>query len=888
MFYPSQKYNSGMDKRKQAVTVAVRVRPLRPEIGERNSGWNVNDNMLIERANPDSRFSFDYVFTKEQNTREIYDRVVAGPIVQSCMGGFNATVFAYGQTSSGKSFTMLGEGKHVGIVPFAVEDMFSIVAEQQRNGKDFVIKCSMLEIYNEQLRDLLAPSDSPANTLRIVNSPMRGVYVDGAVRQTVTSTEQFINYIHKEAEARRVTAAHSMSDRSSRSHCIVRLDVECWETSGGESKLTDASFESDLRDVDARGNPINIQQSDSLKMSALHLVDLAGSERISKTGATGDRKKEGANINKSLLFLGTVIEKLSDPENRKKGHIPYRDSMLTRILQTALGGNSVTTVIAAITEAEEHLEETRSTLKFAFRASQVKNVIHRNEINDDKSRIKNLEKEAKEIRKSLVGKQLLLLSYKLKLRKYQLSGGEIGVKSEHKMISSLQITNNKLTEELDTLRQHGGGVGGTSQTVDQLNAKIEMLENQIKDLEEESTQLQASQEDLEKLCDELESDNDLKTKKADRFRKEKRLANEEVENSKNLIQELQDKVYQLSLGNKQHSQQLEAELGKARSHNDSDLQHEVADARSKIIDLEQKYAILQDQHVESEALHRKGAASLQEHDREATKEMDKARETAKQQTRLCRKLLRLGQLASGKKLKEDEEEEEENGEPILVKEREVDQTERQLRHLIDGNKNKPPAIVSSSGASQLEGDSNQIQSSLKELQGALEKRAAVTTYVEEDEEFPDIPVKIKGMSLDGEKPASRPTRRTPTAAIYKDPIDQSVILNDTRNDDVVELTQRIAVLESSLAQRDSHRDVIIDTKLKRMQDLVIRLHNNNLNLQSEVSRLADDSIQLKEFITQRKLTNKLPSSLQSPTLSGSEIIAAAHNKPIFEHPTWKK
>eukprot|EP01060_Flectonema_neradi_P027423 TRINITY_DN3702_c4_g1_i1.p1 TRINITY_DN3702_c4_g1~~TRINITY_DN3702_c4_g1_i1.p1 ORF type:complete len:899 (+),score=199.44 TRINITY_DN3702_c4_g1_i1:58-2697(+) len=871
-----------MDKRNQAVTVAVRVRPLRPDIGERVSGWNVDQNMLVEKSNPDSRFSFDYVFTKEQNTREIYDRVVAGPIVQSCMGGFNATVFAYGQTSSGKSFTMLGEGKHVGIVPYAVEDMFSIVAEQQRNGKDFVIKCSMLEIYNEQLRDLLAPPDS-TSTLRIVNSPMRGVYVDGAVRQTVTSTDQFIKYIHKEAEARRVTASHSMSERSSRSHCIVRLDVECWETSGTESKITDASFESDnLREVDARGNPINIQQSDCLKMSALHLVDLAGSERISKTGATGDRKKEGANINKSLLFLGTVIEKLSDPENRKKGHIPYRDSVLTRILQTALGGNSVTTVIAAITEAEEHLEETRSTLKFAFRASQVKNVIHRNEINDDKSRIKNLEKETRELRKSLVAKQLHLLSCKLRLKKFQISGSDVGLKTDKQQILSLQATNSKLTEELDLLTRQGGGSGGggggSSETITQLNAQIEMLQNQIHELEEDSLQLQQAQEELEKLCEDLESDNDLKTKKVDRFRKEKRQAQDELESTKLQNQELQDKIYQLTLGNKQQSEQLEAELGKAHSQNDSDLQKQVAETRSKYKDLEQKYAFLQDQYAEAEAQSRKGAASQQEHDKELSNEAASAKESAMQQAAFCRSLQNLCLAVLGKPPKEDKPDQP----PTLVKEREMDQITRQLQHFIDSNRNKPPAITASSHSGE---GVNQIHSSLRELQGALDKRSAVSQYADESEEFPDIPVKIKGMSISGEKPAVRATRRT-TASTHRDPT-STLKATSNVNGNTAELAQKIANLESSLAQRDSHRDIIIDTKLKRMQDLVIRLHTNNLNMQSEVNRLADESTQLKEFIAQRKLTSKLPSNLQAPTLSGSEITAAVYNKPVKEHPNWR-
>eukprot|EP01064_Diplonema_japonicum_P035066 TRINITY_DN747_c4_g2_i1.p1 TRINITY_DN747_c4_g2~~TRINITY_DN747_c4_g2_i1.p1 ORF type:complete len:875 (+),score=196.84 TRINITY_DN747_c4_g2_i1:55-2625(+) len=847
------------DRRHQAVSVAVRVRPLRPDIGEENSGWDIEGNTLLERGNPDVKFSFNHVYTREHSTLDIYNGCVAGPIVQSCMAGFNATVFAYGQTSSGKSFTMLGEGHHQGIVPLAVGDMFRHVEEQQATGRDIVIKCSMLEIYNEHLRDLLLEDqpDQQRPLLRVVSSPMRGTYVDGAIRRTVTSPAQFIQYIHKEAAARRVQATHSMNLRSSRSHCIVRLDVECWE--GGS---IDASFvsenETSTRDVSASGVPTG-NGSDSLKMSALHLVDLAGSERISKTGATGARKTEGANINKSLLFLGTVIEKLSNPDH--KGYIPYRDSLLTKMLQTALGGNSVTQVIAAITEADMHKEETRSTLHFAYRASRVRNVISRNEISDDKSRVRKLETDIKSMRKALVAKQLSLLSSRLKLKKFQISGVAPQHTGTTKIIEALESANTALRQELSS-RPSGASTGN----FEELQSQLQQYQQRSEELEEDVKQLQEAQDTLEGLCKELEEENDTKIKKVDRFRKEKKAAETQLASVRNANVELQDKVLQLEAEKKGFGEKMENELSRVRQQGGSEAMQEVTELRKQLTELTEKHNGLLQLYTQAETGYRQNTAAQQDAEKETTAEIEKLKKEAVEQAEFCRRLMKAASTSAVDGHK---------NETGLVKEREIAAVEKQLRSFISSRQSHPPAVLSYEPP----------VSQLKQLTNVQNKFEPRENTVEEDEEFPDIPVRIRGM--DAETKATR--RRRPNTAGSVTATASNMSVASVASSSAVssafsepsiaqnvatQMQERILFLEDAISQRDSQRDVIIDTKLKRMQDLLVRLHGTNVNLEQTVNKVADDARQLREFIDLRRLTGKLPPNLVAPLPASDDLINA--------------
>eukprot|EP00755_Sulcionema_specki_P010242 Sspe_Gene.45935::Locus_22824_Transcript_1_1_Confidence_1.000_Length_2626::g.45935::m.45935/K11498/CENPE; centromeric protein E len=828
-------------RRQQAISAVVRVRPLRPDIGEERSGWEITDNTISEKGNPDVRFTFDTVFRERTSTRELYESVIAGPIVQSCMAGYNATVFAYGQTSSGKSYTMLGEGESPGLVPLAVDDMFAIAGEQQGQGRDFVIMASMIEIYNEQLRDLLvAPGTEPRN-LRIVQSPLRGVYVDGAVRKTVTSKSQFMEYIHAEAAARRVCAAHSMNERSSRSHCIVRLDVECWdrdETSGEE----------------AGDRSMMPSEGDSIKMSALHLVDLAGSERLTKTGATHDRKREGSNINRSLLFLGTLIKTLSDPDH--KGHVSYRDSNLTRILQTALGGNSVTTVIAAITQADIHKEETKSTLLFASHASRVRNVVHRNEMSDDKTRIRRLEAEAKSLRHSLVGKQFVILSKELCLRKLRREGGgSAEVMQLRALVSSLQQSNEKLRLESPQPS------GDSDREVQQLKAQLHEISLQRDELERDNQQLLEEQDNLEQLCRELEEDNDSQVQRIEKLKKEKKELERAVEDARAESAEATARL-----------RAAEEERVKAIAGPD--------DLKKQLSDLQAKHSALLDLYAKAEASHRQATAAQEEAAKEWAKEIEKAKEVATAQASFCRRLVHVAAC-----LRPDHQNDPPGDGP--VKEREVDQAVRQLQSFVSSRQSHPPAICpdGSGGVSHTDPLARLTKNNIP--------------HGEDDDEPPPPKVRIKGMLPS--QPASSSSAPSP-ASVEPAPIRIKKKSSESRGEgDTVQikplggmqrsqeeaLLRRIRELEEAVAQRDSTRDVIIDTKLKRMQDLVIRIYNNELNLKEVVTRLATECQQLREFVDLRKLSSKLPKNLRGPPPNAAELISAAENKPIRDHPMWR-
>ncbi|KAI8869694.1 kinesin-domain-containing protein [Ramicandelaber brevisporus] len=256
------------------------------------------------------------------------------------MTGINGTIFAYGMTASGKTHTQYGSKKEPGIIPKAIERIFDII--DQTPDRVFMLSVSFMEIYNECIRDLLADPQKPN----------RDVYVDGLSEIIVTSPADILHHLAT-GERNRHVGETDMNARSSRSHTIFRINIE---------------------------TPV---MPSSVRQSCLNLVDLAGSERAKDTGAEGERLKEGAHINKSLLTLAAVIGKLADERNSATAgaggggggyvHIPYRDSKLTRILQTSLGGNARTAVICTITPSPLYISESMSTLHFASNAGRVCN-----------------------------------------------------------------------------------------------------------------------------------------------------------------------------------------------------------------------------------------------------------------------------------------------------------------------------------------------------------------------------------------------------------------------------------------------------------------------------------------------------------------------------------
>lgn len=362
-----QYYYTENPSSKENVTVTVRFRPLSPrEIrqGEEIAWYADGETILRNEDNPSIAYAYDRVFGPTTTTRHVYD-IAAQHVVSGAMDGINGTIFAYGVTSSGKTHTMHGDQRSPGIIPLAVKDAFSII--QETPNREFLLRVSYLEIYNEVVNDLLNPA---GQNLRI-REDSQGTFVEGVKEEVVLSPAHALSLIAAGEEHRHVGSTN-FNLLSSRSHTIFTLTIEsspCGENSAGEA----------------------------VNLSQLHLIDLAGSES-SKAETTGVRRKEGSYINKSLLTLGTVISKLTDG---RAAHIPYRDSKLTRLLQSSLSGHGRVSLICTVTPSSSSSEETHNTLKFAHRAKHIEILAAQNKIIDEKSLIKKYQNEIRLLKEEL-------------------------------------------------------------------------------------------------------------------------------------------------------------------------------------------------------------------------------------------------------------------------------------------------------------------------------------------------------------------------------------------------------------------------------------------------------------------------------------------------------
>ncbi|XP_069036060.1 kinesin-like protein KIF13B isoform X2 [Lepisosteus oculatus] len=327
-------------------------------------------------------FAYDYCFWSMDESEK--DKFAGQDVVFQCLGesllqnafqGYNACIFAYGQTGSGKSYTMMGSADQPGLIPRLCSALFERTLQYQREEESFTVEVSYMEIYNEKVRDLLDPKGS-RQALRVREHKVLGPYVDGLSRLAVTSYKD-IESLMSEGNKSRTVAATNMNEESSRSHAVFNII------------LTHT-----LKDI----------QSGTCgeKVSKLSLVDLAGSERAAKTGAAGERLKEGSNINKSLTTLGLVISALADQgagKNKNK-FVPYRDSVLTWLLKDSLGGNSRTAMVATVSPAADNYDETLSTLRYADRA---KSIVNHAVINEDPNAriIRELREEVEKLREQL-------------------------------------------------------------------------------------------------------------------------------------------------------------------------------------------------------------------------------------------------------------------------------------------------------------------------------------------------------------------------------------------------------------------------------------------------------------------------------------------------------
>ncbi|KAK3382459.1 kinesin motor domain-containing protein [Lasiosphaeria ovina] len=352
------------------VIVSVRVRPDAAGSDKTEGGeWMMDGrkSLISYQGKEAGDYYYDNVFTTNDDNSRVYDHS-AKRLVRRVMEGYHGTVFAYGMTGTGKTFSMQGTASSPGVIPLAITDIFSYIRETP--SREFLLRVSYLEIYNEKIHDLLSMptgngiGPSQMEEIKLREDSKRGVYASPLKEEIVQSPTQLLRVIARGDQARR-TASTQFNARSSRSHAVVQIVVESRERVPGNP----------AGDSKRQGLPPG-----GVRVSTLSLIDLAGSE---KAAETKERRQEGSHINKSLLTLGTVIAKLSDskdkdgkPADKDGKHLPYRDSKLTRLLQGALSGNSLVSILCTIqigsagsvATANSHTTETLNTLKFASRA----------------------------------------------------------------------------------------------------------------------------------------------------------------------------------------------------------------------------------------------------------------------------------------------------------------------------------------------------------------------------------------------------------------------------------------------------------------------------------------------------------------------------------------
>ncbi|KAJ1961450.1 Kinesin-like protein kip2 [Dispira parvispora] len=415
------------------VQVTVRVRP--PNAQERGGAglldtWDIDTQSnrisltaeFIERVRkPPAEFYYDKVVDGSDN-HQVYAHSVQS-VVRSAMEGYNGTVFAYGQTASGKTYTMTGTPSQPGVIVQAIHEVFRYIRESAEH-REYLLRISYLEIYNEAIRDLLSPHTTD---LRIHDDRKRGVYVSPLKEEVVTTPTQVFQIL-KSGEANRHIGETDFNSHSSRSHTIFQLVVESRERNGS-----------------GVGTPVRLRSNSNpmryagVRVSQLNLIDLAGSE---KATGNAERRKEGAFINKSLLTLGTVIAKLTSD---KAGHIPFRDSKLTRILQSSLSGHARVSVIATVSPASANYEESINTLKFAARVKRVMVRAETHQVMDDKALLQKYRLEILDLKSKLqqvnqnIGRENELIIWRREKQKYQ------------EELMELQLSRTALKERIDHL-----------------------------------------------------------------------------------------------------------------------------------------------------------------------------------------------------------------------------------------------------------------------------------------------------------------------------------------------------------------------------------------------------------------------------------------------------
>ena len=440
------------------IKVCVRIRPPNPLDDSDICAWQW-DRQTVNMVRPSRRssfhmdsgdmtsapydmtmpsFTFDYLFHPEDDNSQIYNDL-GKTIVAKALEGYHGCIFTYGQTASGKTFTMNGTARSPGLIPHASFDIFEMI--EATPDRAFSVRLAYLELYREQVLDLLNPDVTASERIKIQFDPKVGTVITGLTEESVSSPQQIMVLLQR-GEALRHVGATDMNEKSSRAHTIFRLLIE--------SKSRDPT---DL----------------VTRKSTLNLIDLAGSENARMTNAIGDRAKEAKFINQSLLTLSTIIQRLGEVRSGG-GHLPFRDSKLTRILQDPLSGNSVIAIICTISTSLKCADETTNTLKFAARAKKI--TLSRAMINehmDDKSLIRHYENEISSL-KNMVSELMSRLQHGAAAN----SIGPIIKSSVSKLIESMERYMEKAKASL----------GDNGNVIDELKMHEVEVQTMLKDIKE--------------------------------------------------------------------------------------------------------------------------------------------------------------------------------------------------------------------------------------------------------------------------------------------------------------------------------------------------------------------------------------------------------------------
>ncbi|XP_052185435.1 kinesin-like protein KIN-5D [Diospyros lotus] len=481
------------------IQVIVRCRPLSEDeqrlrtqsvISCNENRKEVSAVQNIANKQIDRNFLFDKVFGPTSQQRDLYHQAVS-PIVFEVLEGYNCTIFAYGQTGTGKTYTMEGGGRKkngefptdAGVIPRAVQQIFDILEAQ---NAEYSMKVTFLELYNEEITDLLAPEESSKyiddkskKPIALMEDGKGSVFVRGLEEEIVTSADEIYKILEK-GSAKRRTAETLLNKQSSRSHSIFSITIHIKErTPEGEEMI---------------------------RCGKLNLVDLAGSENISRSGAREGRAREAGEINKSLLTLGRVINALVE----HSGHVPYRESKLTRLLRDSLGGKTKTCIIATISPSIHCLEETLSTLDYAHRAKNIKNKPEINQKMMKSALIKDLYCEIDRLKQEVYAAREKNGVY-IPRDRYLQDEAEKKAMTENieRMELDLEARDKRVVELQELYNSQQLLTAGLTDKLEKTEKKLQETENTLADLEERYRQANATIKEKEYLISNL-----LKSEKA--------------------------------------------------------------------------------------------------------------------------------------------------------------------------------------------------------------------------------------------------------------------------------------------------------------------------------------------------------------------------------------